>query len=61
MSVLDRVQMFEALTSLCVQATIHCKDQAKWTWCVFCFLLFFSFLDLLYLQQGSVSYEATNC
>lgn len=28
---------FRLLTSLCVQATIHCKDQAKWTCCVFCF------------------------
>lgn len=38
--------------SLRVQATIHCKDQAKWTWGVFCFVLFFCcFLDLLYCNK----------
>lgn len=41
--------------SLCVQATIHCKDQAKWTWWLFfCFspFLFNSCWCYFVLWQG---------
>lgn len=50
--------VFWLLTGLCVQATIHCKDQAKWT-CFFWF--FFWFLSLFFcIVTRSVKYEASD-